>query len=136
MIGRRRSSSTEEVKSAGQVRRLVAGIPRYLKLMVSLIGDPRVSGTDKALLASAVAYTLIPFDLIPDVIPFFGQLDDLFFLALAMERLVSRAGPDLVLAHWKGSQEALMLLCGSLEDLALRLPKPVRRRLLREVDGR
>ena len=115
---------------------MVAGIPRYLKLMVSLIGDPRVSGTDKALLASAVAYTLIPFDLIPDVIPFFGQLDDLFFLALAMERLVSRAGPDLVLAHWKGSQEALMLLCGSLEDLALRLPKPVRRRLLREVDGR
>ena len=136
MIGRRRSSSTEEVKSAGQVWRLVAGIPRYLKLLVSLIGDPRVSGTDKALLASAVAYTLIPFDLIPDVIPFFGQLDDLFFLALAIERLVSRAGPDLVLAHWKGSQEALMLLCGSLEDLARRLPNPVRRKLLREVDGR
>ena len=65
-----------------------------MKLLVSLMGDPRVSGADKALMATAVAYALVPIDLIPDIIPFFGQLDDLFFLALAIDRLVSAFHKD------------------------------------------
>jgi len=100
------------------------------------MGDPRVSGADKALMATAVAYALVPIDLIPDIIPFLGQLDDLFFLALAIDRLVSRAGPDLIMEHWDGPEEALASLSGSLEDLARRLPGPVRKKLLREVDAR
>ena len=100
------------------------------------MGDPRVSGADKALMATAVAYALVPIDLIPDIIPFFGQLDDLFFLAVAIDRLVSRAGPELVTAHWNGPEETLTLLHDSLEDLARRLPRPVREKLLREADTR
>ena len=123
------------MKAARHVRRLIAGIPRFLKLLVSLMGDPRVSGADKALMATAVAYALVPIDLIPDIIPFFGQLDDLLFLALAIDRLVSRAGPELVLAHWDGPEETLTSLCDSLEDLARRLPGPVRKKLLREADA-
>ncbi len=136
MTGLRRSLWTSAVVAAGGVRKLLVGIPRYLRLLLRLMGDARVSGADKALLAGAVAYTLIPLDLIPDVIPLVGQVDDLFFLALAIDRLVLRAGPKLVLAHWDGPEDALESLCGSLDDLARRLPKPVRRKLLREVDGR
>ena len=129
------SPSTEAVKAARHFKRLIAGIPRFLKLLVSLMGDSRVSGADKALMAAAVAYALVPIDLIPDIIPFFGQLDDLFFLALAIDRLVSRAGAELVLEHWDGPEETLTSLCGSLEDLARRLPRPVRDRLLQEAEA-
>ncbi|UCC73307.1 MAG: DUF1232 domain-containing protein [Gemmatimonadota bacterium] len=119
-----------------RIRDLVAGIPRFLLLLARLIRDPRVSGADKGLLAAAVAYTLTPIDLIPDFLPIIGQLDDLFFLALAIDRLITRAGAELVLAHWDGPEDVLVDLCGSLEDLARRLPAPVRNRLAEEVEAR
>jgi uncharacterized membrane protein YkvA (DUF1232 family) len=111
-------------------------MPHYLRLVLRLLGDSRVSGTDKIVLASAFAYVLAPLDLIPDVIPIIGRLDDVFFLALAIDRLVDRAGYELVREHWDGSEAALDALCGSVEDLARLLPSPVRRRLRREVEGR
>jgi uncharacterized membrane protein YkvA (DUF1232 family) len=111
-------------------------MPHYLRLILRLLGDSRVSGTDKVVLASAFAYVLAPLDLIPDVIPVVGRLDDVFFLALAIDRLLDRAGDELVREHWDGSDAALEALCGSVEDLARLLPSPVQRRLRREVEGR
>jgi uncharacterized membrane protein YkvA (DUF1232 family) len=119
-----------------RIRDLLAGIPRFLLLLTRLLRDPRVSGADKGLLAAAIAYTLIPIDLIPDFLPIIGQLDDLFILALAIDRLITNAGAELVLAHWDGPEDVIVDLCGSLEDLARRLPAPVRERLAEGAEAR
>jgi uncharacterized membrane protein YkvA (DUF1232 family) len=118
------------------LRDLLLTVPKFLLLILRLLADPRVSTADKAMLAAAAAYTLSPFDLIPDFLPWIGHLDDLFLLALAIDRLIGRAGPQLVLEHWDGSEDALEVLCGSLDDLARRLPVEVRRRLTATVEDR
>lgn len=115
---------------------LVRAIPRFLVLLGRLLRDPRVDAGDRILLGAAIAYALTPLDLMPDFWPLVGQLDDVFFLALAIDRLIARAGPELVSAHWDGSLEVLHALTGSLVDLADRLPEPVRRRLQGELEGR
>jgi uncharacterized membrane protein YkvA (DUF1232 family) len=112
----------------GRIRELVAGIPQFLRLLVRLLLDPRVSGADKAMLSAALAYALAPFDLVPDFLPFLGQLDDLYLVALAIDRLITNAGADLVRAHWDGREGSLEALCGSVDDLARRLPAAVRGR--------
>ncbi len=82
-------------------------LPSYLKLLAGLLSDGSVSRVDRLLVIGAVAYILSPLDFVPDVIPFFGQVDDVFLLVLAIQRLVKRAGRHTVMRYWRGDPRAL-----------------------------
>ena len=79
-------------KERKSLRRSMIGlllfIPRLLLLMFRLLRDKRVSSTDKAILAGAIIYVISPIDFIPDFIPFIGQVDDIYLVALAILRLI------------------------------------------------
>jgi len=106
-------------------------LPNYLRLLVGLMTDPRVSGTDKLLVAGAIAYIVMPFDFIPDFIPFLGEVDDVYLLVLALQRLIGNAGRATLLAHWSGAAEDLadMNLRAVFSAAAFFLPARIRRRL-------
>lgn len=109
----------------------IAQIPSYLRLMAGLITDPRVATLDKVLLGAAVAYVAMPIDLIPDFIPFIGQVDDVFVLVLAVRRLISNAGMNVIRDHWDGAIEDLhpSALQEVIAAAAFFLPRGIRRRL-------
>jgi len=106
-------------------------LPHYLKLLGGLITDPRVAVVDKLLVAGAFLYIITPIDLIPDFIPFFGEIDDLYVLVLALQRLISNAGRPVLLDHWSGNPADLadLNLRNALMAAAFFLPKRLRRRL-------
>ena len=58
--------------------------------------DPRTPWYAKALAFGVVAYLVSPIDLIPDFIPFFGQLDDMIIVPLGVA-LVARMIPAEVM---------------------------------------
>ncbi len=77
-------------------------LPNLGRLMWGLARDARVSLFDKALVVGAALYFVMPLDLVPDFLPFFGEVDDLVVLLMAVRRLLRNAGLDVVLDHWKG----------------------------------
>jgi uncharacterized membrane protein YkvA (DUF1232 family) len=109
----------------------VRQLPNYLRLLGGLVVDRRVALTDKLLVVGAIAYIVMPIDLIPDFIPFFGEIDDMFLLVLALQRLVANAGRAVLLDHWTGDPHDLsdLNLRGALAAAAFFLPKRIRRRL-------
>lgn len=111
-------------------------LPAYLRLLGGLLLDNRVATVDKLLVAGAMAYIVMPIDLIPDFIPFIGEVDDVFILVLALQRLVSNAGRGVLASHWTGAMEDLadLNLREALAASAFFLPKSIRRRL--KVIGR
>ena len=111
-------------------------LPAYLRLLGGLLMDRRVAVGDKLLVAGAMAYIMMPLDVIPDFIPFIGEVDDVFILVLALQRLVSNAGRSVLTAHWTGAMEDLadLNLREVLAAAAFFLPKSIRRRL--KVIGR
>jgi len=110
-------------------------IPAYLRLLVGLLTDSRVSIVDKLLVAAAIAYIVAPIDFIPDVIPFLGEVDDVFLLVAALQRLVSNSGRRVLLDHWSGARSELtdLNLQRVLEAAAFFLPIGIQRRLRRVV---
>jgi uncharacterized membrane protein YkvA (DUF1232 family) len=106
-------------------------LPNFLRLLAGLLADARVTLTDKLLVAGAFAYILLPLDYLPDFIPFLGEVDDIFLLVMALQRLIANAGRAVILDHWMGDPKDLSRL--DLERVlmaaAFFLPRRLRRRL-------
>jgi uncharacterized membrane protein YkvA (DUF1232 family) len=60
--------------------------------------DPGVPWHAKAVAASVAAYALSPIDLIPDVVPVLGYLDDLLIVPLGILLAVRLVPPALMAA--------------------------------------
>jgi uncharacterized membrane protein YkvA (DUF1232 family) len=93
-----------------EARALAGFVPDCVVLCRRLLADPRISRSRKAALGLALAYLAVPIDLVPDMVPGAGQLDDAVVLALVLRGLVRDAGPDLVAQHWPGPPPGLRAL--------------------------
>lgn len=130
-VGPRRKQSGLDI--AGDVLHQLRLVPSYVRLLVGLLLDQRVSGTDKLIVAAAIAYVVSPFGIIPDFIPIIGEIDDLFIVTLALQRLIAHTPKDVIEEHWPGDpREISELNVGqALAAAALFLPGRIRRRLRR-----
>ncbi len=64
-----------------------------------LMRDRRVGWFPKLALLAAVAYVVLPFDFLPDVLPLIGQLDDVALLLLAWKFFLAFCPPEVVEEH-------------------------------------
>jgi len=87
---------------------------------------------------AAIGYVIMPFDLIPDFIPLIGQVDDIYVIMLALDRLISRAGSDVLADHWDGDPRDLTpkSLEATLLAAAFFLPFSARSRVRRRLRKR
>lgn len=97
------------------------------KLLYRLATDSRVPQRTRLLSLAALAYVVLPVDLVPDSIPILGRLDDFGLVAIALVRLVGDAGPDLVREHWDGDGETLEAFLEAIALLDSLIPERVRR---------
>ena len=88
--------------------RAVAGfIPDCIVLVRRLLGDPSVPRRHRIALWLLVGYLALPVDLVPDVIPVAGQLDDAVVLALVLRVVLRGAGAERLAGHWPGPEASL-----------------------------
>jgi uncharacterized membrane protein YkvA (DUF1232 family) len=91
-------------------RALAGFIPDCLVLFRRLLGDERVARRKKLVLIAVIAYLAMPLDLVPDVIPVAGQLDDAIVVAVALRWILRAGGPELLREHWPGPAPSLNAL--------------------------
>jgi uncharacterized membrane protein YkvA (DUF1232 family) len=117
---------SEKGKMRKKMRELLLFIPNLMGLLIGLLRDERVSQADKAILAGIVMYVIVPIDVIPDFIPFIGQIDDSYLLAISILRLLNRADRRVVMDHWKGERDIKELVDSIAKIAEFFLPKPVK----------
>ena len=111
-----------------EAARAIAGfVPDCLVLFRRLLADPRVPRRRRLLLWALAGYLALPLDLVPDVIPVAGQLDDAVIVALVLRAVLRGGGPEVVRRHWPGPEASLALilrLMGADVRDAVGLPSP------------
>jgi len=122
------------IQARSRLKNLLLIIPNLLLLCARLLTDSRVPGAERAMVAGAIVYAIVPFDLIPDMIPFVGQIDDVYLIALTLLRLMERTDPKIVREHWEGGGDVVELVGAAALVAAKFLPKPIRRVLTSRLD--
>jgi uncharacterized membrane protein YkvA (DUF1232 family) len=117
-----------------RLKNVVLFIPNMVALCLRLLTDKRVPVAERALVAGAIVYAIVPFDLIPDMLPFVGQIDDAYLIALTLLRLMERTDPKIVREHWKGGGDIVELVGAAAILAAKFLPKAIRRVLTSRVE--
>ncbi|HLM59366.1 MAG TPA: YkvA family protein [Pyrinomonadaceae bacterium] len=121
-------------EAKGRMKNLLMFLPNMFTLLGRLIKDSRVPIAEKTLFAAAIVYVIMPLDFIPDVIPFIGQIDDLYLVALTLLRLINKTDETVIREHWKGGGDIVGLANSAASLAPLLLPKRVSRVLSSKVE--
>lgn len=124
----------ERSEVRGRMSNFLMFLPNMVRLLGRLLKDARVPTAEKALFLAAIVYVISPIDLIPDIFPFIGQVDDIYMVALSLLRLVNRTNEDVVRQHWSGGGD-IVSFADSIASIApILLPKRVTRVLSAKVE--
>lgn len=77
----------------------MTGVPR---LVIRLMMDRRVPLRVKLILPAALAYLISPFDLIHDIVPILGRIDDVLVIILSLAFFLGTAPREIVMEHLRG----------------------------------
>lgn len=124
----------ERRQSRGLLKEALLLIPNFLKLLYRLYKDARVPVAEKAFLVGAIVYVISPLDLIPDVIPFIGEVDDLYLVSLTVLRLLMRTPDEVIYQHWEGRGDLAAVVDKIARAASYILPKRIQRILLGRVE--
>ena len=124
----------EQRKARGVLKEALLLIPNFVRLLYRLFLDRRVPAAEKVMLIGTIVYVISPIDLIPDMIPFLGQVDDLYLTSLVVLRLLHRTPPDVIREHWDGSGDLATVVQKIARAAQYVLPARIRRILLGRVE--
>jgi uncharacterized membrane protein YkvA (DUF1232 family) len=111
------------------VTTLVRALPDVARAFARLVRDPVLPRSIKLALAAAVVYLVSPIDVIPDVAPLVGYVDDLLLGAIIVDGILSRVDRRLVLRYWPGSPRSLDRVARAARLLSAWVPGRLKRRL-------
>jgi uncharacterized membrane protein YkvA (DUF1232 family) len=91
---------------------LIFQAPALYRLLVGLLDDPALPVRLRPLVLAAIAYFILPADVIPeDIEGPYGYLDDIYLCAFVADQIQQEAdGEGLLLNNWDGEAPLLRLI--------------------------
>lgn len=78
----------------------MTGIPR---LVFRLMMDRRVPLWTKFIIPAGIVYLILPFDVLPDMVPALGRIDDLLAIVFSVGLFLALASGKVVSEHIRGA---------------------------------
>ena len=82
-------------------------LPDLFYLLCKLMMDKDVPRKSKRIVAIAVAYMVSPINLVPNLIPGLGLLDDVAVCIYALNKIIANTDIEVLNRHWYGTGKLL-----------------------------
>lgn len=99
------------------------------EFIVNTANDERIPERDKKILLAMIALIISPIDLIPDWIPFFGQLDDLILISIILDYFFRVLDDRILLSHYPWGMKSFVRLKSIARFLEFLVPRFVKKKL-------
>jgi uncharacterized membrane protein YkvA (DUF1232 family) len=86
-------------------------VPEVVRLARSARADPATPRRSRIALGALLLYLLSPIDLLPDLLPGIGTVDDLVVAGVILRRVAPRIGTAALRSHWQGTDAGYEHLC-------------------------
>jgi uncharacterized membrane protein YkvA (DUF1232 family) len=103
----------------GLARDLAGFIPDCVTTVRRLRKDPRVPRKAKIAIIAAGVWVASPIDLIPELLPVIGPLDDIVVVALALRYAGRQVPRDVLIEAWPGDPRLLLRMLGPVRQQPL-----------------
>lgn len=90
-------------------------LPDLIALLYRLLKDNRVSIKTKLIISASIAYITFKTDIIPDNIPFIGNIDELAVTFFALDKIVNDVPAYILLENWEGKMDIIIALKSIIE---------------------
>ncbi|HEX4922917.1 MAG TPA: YkvA family protein [Bdellovibrionales bacterium] len=104
-------------------------IKELIAFIKAVANDPRIPERDKTVLLALLALVISPVDLIPDWIPFFGQLDDFVIVAIVLDYLFNHLDQQILLSHYPWGMKSYVRIRKTAQLVAQITPSWVKNKI-------
>lgn len=82
-------------------------LPDMIALLYRLFLDKRVEAKTKILVGGILSYLVSPIDILPDFIPFIGQIDDIAVAFYGINSVINDVPHEIILENWQGEENVI-----------------------------
>ena len=101
-------------------------LPSLGKLVVGLLGDPRVPTMNKVVVGGITAYLMTPVGMFPRRLLGLKRINELILPVIAIDVLLNGASDEVLRDHWHGDPEVLKTIRGLARRGSALAPSRVR----------
>jgi Uncharacterized conserved protein len=85
-----------------KIKEYIFILPDILALFYRLLKDERVPLKIKLMLGGVIAYLASPIELLPDFIPFIGEIDNIAISVYVLNKIINEVPENIILENWQG----------------------------------
>ncbi|MBC2397138.1 YkvA family protein [Clostridium tetanomorphum] len=93
-------------------------IPDIVALLWRIFKDKRVDTFTKAKAIGVVGYLAMPFDILPDFIPFIGKIDDIAVAFYGLNSIINDIPEEIILENWQGEKNIIIIVKEGVKYIA------------------
>lgn len=90
-------------------------LPDLFYLLCKLMADKSVSKRLKRTIAVAVLYLISPINIVPNIIPGLGLLDDVAICVYALNKIINDTDMEIINKYWCGSGDLMNIISSFIE---------------------
>jgi uncharacterized membrane protein YkvA (DUF1232 family) len=90
---------------------LIYQAPALYRLLTHVLDDPSLPGPLRPLVLAAIAYFILPADIIPESLEGpYGYVDDIWLCAFVTDRIRNELGNEILTSNWDGEAPLVPLI--------------------------